>query len=93
MKSVEEDKKLQSEAQAIEQKIGLRKFGSCPICDDHLVSDGSCCYCDFKPDWTPEYTAEVYNGYWARGHVKEGYERPPKTADDFRDCRTNPAHN
>jgi len=78
---------LKEQAQQSERNMGLRKFGNCPICDDMIFDkDGikKCVYCSWNDTWTPEKTAEVYNNYWKKGMVKKGYEREPKTSDDFR---------
>lgn len=74
---------LKKEAQKIEEAMGLRKFGNCPICDDMISSDGKCVYCDWNDTWSAEKTCEVYNNYWSKGQVKEGYEREPKKVEDF----------
>ena len=76
---------IQSSARKIEEIMGLRSLGSCPICDDFLVDAGNgvkkCYYCDWNSKWTPERTCKRYNSYWAE--AKEGYRRSPKKVEDF----------
>ena len=77
---------IKKEAQNIERAMGLRDFGDCPICDDMIVVENGlkkCFYCDWNNTWTPERTCTTYNNYWAKGQVKPGYEREPKTVEDF----------
>ena len=83
----EKAKYLKEQAQQSEKNMGLREFGNCPICDDMIYDDDGikkCVYCGWNTTWTPEKTAEVYNEYWGKGRVKKGYEREPKTPDDFK---------
>lgn len=81
---LKEQKELQKQARELEVAMGLREFGDCPICDDHIISEGEikkCFYCDWNNTWSPEKTCETYNKYW--DNAKKGFRRPHKEAKDF----------
>ena len=75
--------KLKEQAQEIERKMGLRKFGDCPVCDDRIAPNGKCVYCEWNNTLTPKQTCEMYNIYWKKGNIGKGYERPAKKPEDF----------
>lgn len=81
----EQAEELKKQAQETERAMGLRKFGDCPVCDDHILEDGSCCYCDWNDKLTPEETCKKYNAYWVEGRADDDkWKRSPKTPQDFR---------
>lgn len=75
---------LKQKAQEIERATGVRVFGDCPICGDYITKEGKCIYCEYDISWTAEEICEAYNNHWAKGNVKPGYEREPKTPEDFK---------